>query len=219
MALGRVGSTHPCGKVKACRPKAVGRAGAVRSLPRRGCIPQPRVAGFGAPSGLRHPPCSTPKGLDNAVPQGSPFPRSTCTSCSPPRTESAFSRIIAYANGHTPIWPALAAISVRRPSSWAESRTTSTFSAVLAKTLSISDFIRELKRESSKWLKDQSPDLSSFFWQGGYGAFSISPGHVEALTRYIARQEDHHKTETFQEEFRRLLGLYGIEFDERYVWD
>jgi hypothetical protein len=42
---------------------------------------------------------------------------------------------------------------------------------------------------------------------------------VEDLTRYIARQEDHHKKETFQEEFRRLLGLYGIEFDERYVWD
>ena len=89
----------------------------------------------------------------------------------------------------------------------------------LAKTLSVSDFIRELKRESSKWLKEQSPELSSFFWQGGYGAFSISPGHVEDLKRYIANQEEHHKTETFQEEFRRLLRLYGIEFDEKYVWD
>ena len=89
----------------------------------------------------------------------------------------------------------------------------------LAKTLSVSDFIRELKRESSKWLKEQSPDLSSFFWQGGYGAFSISPGHVEDLKRYIANQEEHHKKETFQEEFRRLLRLYGIEFDEKYVWD
>ena len=88
----------------------------------------------------------------------------------------------------------------------------------LAKTLSVSDFIRELKRESSKWLKEQSPDFS-FFWQGGYGAFSISPGHVEDLKRYIANQEEHHKTETFQEEFRRLLRLYGIEFDEKYVWD
>ena len=89
----------------------------------------------------------------------------------------------------------------------------------LAKTLCVSDLVRELKRESSKWLKEQSPDLSSFYWQGGYGAFSISPGHVEALTKYIANQEEHHKQETFQEEFRRLLGLYGIEFDERYVWD
>jgi REP element-mobilizing transposase RayT len=89
----------------------------------------------------------------------------------------------------------------------------------LAKTLSISEFIRELKRESSKWLKEQSPEMSSFFWQGGYGAFSISPGHVKGLTDYIANQEEHHKKETFQEEFLRLLGLYGIEFDERYVWD
>ena len=89
----------------------------------------------------------------------------------------------------------------------------------LAKTLSVSELVRELKRESSKWLKEQSPDLSSFYWQGGYGAFSISPGHVEALTAYIANQEEHHKRETFQEELRRLLGLYGIEFDERYVWN
>ena len=89
----------------------------------------------------------------------------------------------------------------------------------LAKTLCVSELVRELKRESSKWLKDQSPDLSSFYWQGGYGAFSISPGHVEALTAYIANQEEHHKKETFQDELRRLLRLYGIEFDERYVWE
>jgi putative transposase len=89
----------------------------------------------------------------------------------------------------------------------------------LAKTLSVSELVRELKRESSKWLKDQSPDLSSFYWQSGYGAFSISPGHVEALAAYIANQEEHHKKESFQDEFRRLLRLYGIEFDEKYVWD
>jgi putative transposase len=89
----------------------------------------------------------------------------------------------------------------------------------LAKTLSISELVRELKRESSKWLKEQSHDLLSFFWQGGYGAFSLSPGHAEGLTNYIANQEEHHKKETFQEEFLRLLRLYGIEFDEKYVWD
>jgi len=89
----------------------------------------------------------------------------------------------------------------------------------LAKTMSISEFIRELKRESSKWLKEQSPDLLSFFWQGGYGAFSLSPGHVEGLTNYIANQEEHHKKETFQEEFLRLLRLYRVEFDEKYIWD
>ncbi len=89
----------------------------------------------------------------------------------------------------------------------------------LSKTLCVSELVRELKRESSKWLKDQSPDLATFYWQSGYGAFSISPGHVEMLKTYIANQEEHHKKETFQDEFRRLLKLYGIEFDERYVWD
>ncbi len=89
----------------------------------------------------------------------------------------------------------------------------------LSKTLCVSDSVRELKRESSKWLKEQSPDLADFYWQSGYGAFSISPGHVEALTAYIRNQEEHHKKESFQDEFRRLLRLYGIEFDERYVWD
>ena len=58
-----------------------------------------------------------------------------------------------------------------------------------------------------------------FQWQNGYGAFSISPSHVEDLKRYIADQVEHHKTETFQDEFRRLCRKYGVEIDERYVWD
>ena len=52
-----------------------------------------------------------------------------------------------------------------------------------------------------------------------YGAFSISPGHVAALIGYIANQAEHHKTETFQDEFRRLLKKYKVEYDERFVWD
>ncbi|MCI0705572.1 MAG: IS200/IS605 family transposase [Planctomycetia bacterium] len=89
----------------------------------------------------------------------------------------------------------------------------------LSKTLSVSELVRELKRESSKKLKEFSPDLEAFYWQHGYGAFSVSPEHVEAVKAYIANQEKHHKTETFQNEFRRLLAEYQIEYDERYVWD
>jgi REP element-mobilizing transposase RayT len=89
----------------------------------------------------------------------------------------------------------------------------------MSKNLSIADFLRDVKRDSSKWIKGESPLLSDFHWQNGYGAFSISPSHVEAVKRYIANQEEHHKTETFQDEYRRLLRKYGIEFDERYVWD
>ena len=89
----------------------------------------------------------------------------------------------------------------------------------LSKTICIADFVRELKRESSKWLKEQSADLASFYWQNGYGAFSVSPGHVEELKKYIANQEQHHSSESFQAEFLRLLSIYQIEYDERYVWD
>jgi putative transposase len=89
----------------------------------------------------------------------------------------------------------------------------------LGKTLSPSELVRELKRVSSKWLKDQTDDLATFFWQNGYGAFSISPGHVQALTDYIANQEEHHKSETFQVEFLRLLALYDIPHDPETIWD
>ena len=89
----------------------------------------------------------------------------------------------------------------------------------LSKTLYVSELVRELKRESSKWLKEQSPDLADFYWQNGYGAFSISPGHLDALKVYIAHQEEHHKTEAFQTEYLRLLTLYEAEYDPEHLWD
>jgi len=89
----------------------------------------------------------------------------------------------------------------------------------VSKTTSISELVRELKRESSKWLKEAGSQLATFHWQNGYGAFSVSPSHVRALTRYIADQAEHHRTESFQDEFRRLCRKYGLDIDERYVWD
>jgi len=88
-----------------------------------------------------------------------------------------------------------------------------------SKNIALKTLIGELKRESSKWIKTQSADASAFYWQGGYGAFSISPSHVPDLTRYIANQQEHHQKETFQDEFRRLCQKYALEIDERYVWD
>jgi putative transposase len=79
--------------------------------------------------------------------------------------------------------------------------------------------IRELKRESSKWIKQKDPRLRTFQWQEGYGAFSVSPSHVKRLRAYIANQEAHHRKESFQDEFRRILQKYDVEYDERYVWD
>ncbi len=88
-----------------------------------------------------------------------------------------------------------------------------------ARTITVADLIREIKRESSKWIKDKHPGVAEFQWQAGYGAFSVSPPHVEKLKAYIEDQEQHHRTESFQDELRRLMKLYGIEWDERYVWD
>lgn len=88
-----------------------------------------------------------------------------------------------------------------------------------SKNIAVKTLVAELKRESSKWIKTQGPDLSEFYWQRGYGAFSISPSHVSALKKYIANQEEHHQKETFQDEFRRLCAKYELEIDERYVWD
>lgn len=89
----------------------------------------------------------------------------------------------------------------------------------LGRSISIADLVKELKRESSKWLKTKSPELADFYWQNGYGAFSISPTHVDGLRTYIENQEQHHRRESFQDELRRLLRKYGLEWDERYVWD
>jgi len=78
------------------------------------------------------------------------------------------------------------------------------------KTTGIADLIRDLKRDSSKWTKAEFPHSAEFHWQSGYGAFSISPSHVETLKRYIANQKEHHKQESFQDEFRRLCKKYGL---------
>ena len=88
-----------------------------------------------------------------------------------------------------------------------------------SRTHAVAVFIRELKRDSSKWIKTQADDLADFHWQDGYGAFSVSPAHVEGLKKYVANQEVHHRRETFQDEFRRILRKYDLEWDERYVWD
>lgn len=89
----------------------------------------------------------------------------------------------------------------------------------LSKNLAVAELIREVKRESSKWIKEQAPDLHAFYWQKGYGAFSMSPSHVAPLKKYIQNQEKHHRKESFQDEFRRLCKKYGAPLDERYAWD
>jgi len=89
----------------------------------------------------------------------------------------------------------------------------------LSRTVTIADLVQDLKTASSKWLKTQSPDLSAFSWQRGYGCFSVGASDLDALRAYIDDQANHHGTRTFQDEFRTLLEKYAVEYDEAYVWD
>jgi len=89
----------------------------------------------------------------------------------------------------------------------------------LSRTCNAAEMVKEVKRGSSLWIKTISADLRDFAWQNGYGIFSIGFSQIEAVRQYIAAQEEHHRTISFQDEFRQLLKRYEIEFDERYVWD
>ena len=87
------------------------------------------------------------------------------------------------------------------------------------RTITVEDFLKKIKATSSKWMKEQGPEYRRFSWQVGYGAFSVSASHQAKLIDYIANQEEHHRKESFQDEFRKLIKKYGIEVDETYLWD
>lgn len=79
--------------------------------------------------------------------------------------------------------------------------------------------IKEVKRKSSKFAKTLGPKYGRFYWQRGYGLFSVSPTHRAHAEAYVRDQAKHHRKSTFQDEFRAFLKRYEIEYDERYVWD
>ncbi|MGF1655358.1 MAG: IS200/IS605 family transposase [Verrucomicrobiales bacterium] len=88
-----------------------------------------------------------------------------------------------------------------------------------SRTSTVASLVESLKTSSSKWLKTKSSELSSFAWQRGYGVFSVGPSDLEALLAYIDKQEEHHQTRTFQEEYLGFLQKYGVRYDEKYIWD
>ena len=89
----------------------------------------------------------------------------------------------------------------------------------LGRTIEVADLVEKVKTNSSKWIKTKGQEFANFHWQRGYGAFSIGQSQVSTLKRYIARQRIHHQRVTFQDEYRKFLKSYGIDYDERYVWD
>jgi putative transposase len=89
----------------------------------------------------------------------------------------------------------------------------------LSKKFPTIKILEMLKKDSSKFAKTLDLNLREFHWQDGYGLFSVSPSHVEAIRKYILNQEEHHKKETFEEEYLRILKKYHAPFDERHLWD
>lgn len=89
--------------------------------------------------------------------------------------------------------------------------------AGLKATHSIADVLRVVKGDSSRWIHDELK-IAKFGWQEGYGAFTVSKSSVPAVRQYVREQEEHHRTRTFQEEYREFLDKHEIEFDERYLW-
>ena len=90
---------------------------------------------------------------------------------------------------------------------------------LLSKKMTQVKLIEEIKKESSKWIKTKGTHYREFYWQGGYGVFSVNPFEIEKVVEYIDGQHEHHKKRTFQEELLAFLKKYGAEYDERYLWN
>ena len=85
--------------------------------------------------------------------------------------------------------------------------------------MALSNLIEEIKSHSSKWIKTKGDKFKIFYWQNGYGAFSVNPSQIDIVIRYIQNQHEHHRKKTFQDEYRAFLKKYKVKFDERYVWE
>ena len=89
----------------------------------------------------------------------------------------------------------------------------------LPRTIALSKYIEDIKRNSSRWIKSKGNMYEKFAWQNGYGVFSVSASKKDSVIQYIRGQKDHHREKSFQEEFLLFLMKYGIEYDERYLWE
>ena len=90
---------------------------------------------------------------------------------------------------------------------------------ILSKKLPLVKLMEEIKSHSSKWVKIKNEGLQNFYWQDGYGAFSVNPYEIDVVKGYIENQHEHHKKKTFQDEYRTFLKKYQVDYDERYVWE
>ena len=90
---------------------------------------------------------------------------------------------------------------------------------MLSRKIALMKLLEEIKSHSSKWIKTKGDSYRNFYWQEGYGAFSVNPSEVETVVAYVTNQHRHHSKKTFQEEYLAFLKKYKVPYDERYVWD
>ena len=86
--------------------------------------------------------------------------------------------------------------------------------ARFARGITQSDWVKELKRVSSRWIKERDGHMAGFAWQGGYGVFSVSVSALEAVEKYILNQEEHHRKRSFADELKLLVERYGLTWRE-----
>jgi putative transposase len=87
----------------------------------------------------------------------------------------------------------------------------------LPKTMAPADLVEEIKKSSSKWIKTKGKRFAYFYWQDGYGGFSVSNFHVDVIKNYISNQKKHHMTVSAMEEYKKLLDENGVDYDEKYL--
>jgi hypothetical protein len=77
----------------------------------------------------------------------------------------------------------------------------------------------EIKKQFSKWIKTKGNAYSKFYWQNGYGIFSVNPSEIDVVIRYIENQETHHQKISFKDEYKAFLKKYTVDFKEEFLWD
>ena len=85
--------------------------------------------------------------------------------------------------------------------------------------MSIADFVKEIKVESNEFINSKKWTKEKFSWQEGYGVFSYSQSHIDAVVKYVLHQEEHHRKQTFKDEYKDFLEKFKIEYDEKYLFD
>jgi REP element-mobilizing transposase RayT len=90
--------------------------------------------------------------------------------------------------------------------------------STMSKNISLAQFVEQIKKNSSRWIKHQSEFYRYFAWQSGYAGYSVSQTKIEAVKKYIENQKEHHKTVSFKDEYIQFLKKYKIDFNESYLW-